>query len=89
MTEHLPFVGALLGGVIVHILKKAATQRQANANFSLKDYLLGHPYQTLSMFGAAAGAYFGLFSAESLTLSSAFLAGIAANSLSDAAPGNR
>ena len=57
--------------------------------FSLKNYLMGHPYQTISMFGAAFGIYFGLVTADSLTLSAAFLGGVAANSASDAAPGSR
>ncbi len=87
--EYLPTIAALFAGVIVHIFKKAATMKAGDPAFSLKDYLAGHPYQTVSMFGAAAGAYFGLISADSLTVSAAFLAGIAANSLSDAAPGNR
>jgi hypothetical protein len=89
MKEYLPTIAALFAGVVVHIFKKAATMKASDAAFSLKDYLMGHPYQTVSMFGAAAGAYLTLQATGSLTLSAAFLAGIAANSLSDAAPGSR
>ena len=84
-----PTIGALLGGVGVHIVKKAAQKRQEDITFSLKDYLVGHPYQTLSMLGASAGGYFALLSAGSLTLSAAFLAGVAANFMSDVASGQR
>lgn len=87
--EYLPTIGALLAGVIAHIFKKAATMRQTDKTFKLKEYITGHPYQTISMFGAAVGIYFGLIAADSLTLSSAFLAGVAANSAGDAAPGDR
>jgi len=89
MTEYIPTIIALIAGVALHIFKKAATRRQENRNFVLKDYLMDYPYQTISMFGAAGGAYLALVSAGSLTLSAAFLAGVAANSLSDAAPGSR
>jgi len=90
MKEHLPSLVALIAGVIFHIIKKAAQKRLDNANFSLKDYLVGHPYQTLSLFGAAAGAYLGLFQLDGgVSLGAAFMAGIAANSVSDIAPGQR
>ena len=88
--EHFYPILAMLAGVVVHIIKKAATQRAEDPKFSLKDYLIGHPYQTLSLFGAGAGAYFALSSVDGgITLGAAFVAGIAANSMSDAAPGHR
>jgi len=89
MKEYIPTLVALLAGVVVHIAKKAMTARQANENFSLKDYLLGHPYQTFLTFASAGGVYLGLLSGDALTLSSAFLGGVAANSLGDVASGNR
>jgi len=89
MKEYLPYIGAMLFGVVVHIAKKAMTLRQSDSTFSLKDYLLGYPYQTFLTFASAAGVFLGLVSGDALTLSSAFLGGVAANSLGDAAPGNR
>ena len=89
METYLPTVIALLAGVIVHIVKKAGQLYQANATFSLKDYLLGHPYQTFLTFASAGGLYLGLMSGDALTLSSAFLAGVAANSFGDVAKGSR
>lgn len=95
MKEYLPTIAALLVGVSVHIAKKAGQLYQAARKdpgapkFSLKNYLLGHPYQTFLTFAGAGGVYLGLMSGDALTLSSAFLAGIAANSLGDIAPGKR
>ncbi len=93
--EYLPTIAALLAGVIVHIAKKAGQLFQAAKldidlpAFSLKDYLLGHPYQTFLTFATAGGLYLGLVTGDALTLSSAFLAGVAANSLGDVAKGSR
>ena len=95
MIESLPFIAALLAGVIVHIAKKAGQLHQASLKdpskprFSLKAYLMGHPYQTFLTFASAGGIYLGLATGDALTLSSAFLAGVAANSLGDVAKGNR
>ncbi len=95
MKEYLPTIAALLVGVIVHIAKKAGQLFQAARAdptlkpFSLKDYLAGHPYQTFMTFASAGGIYLGLISGDALTLSSAFLAGVAANSLGDVAKGTR
>ena len=89
MNEYLPTMLALVAGVVVHVVKKAAERQQADISFSLKDYLLQYPYQTFSLFGGAIGAYLALLSADSLTLSSAFLAGVAVNSMSGIAKGNR
>jgi len=89
MTEHLYPLLALLAGVIVHIVKKAATKYQADKSFSLWAYLTGHPYQTFLTFASAGGVYLGLLSGDALTLSSAFLGGVAANSLGDVAKGDR
>ena len=82
---------ALLAGVVVHIAKKASTRKMENKAFSLKAYLLGNPYQTVTMLGGVVGAYFLLISgdASTITLSAAFTAGVAANSLSDMAKGSR
>lgn len=95
LIENYPTILALLGGVIVHIAKKAgqlfqAAQKDSSLpRFSLKDYFMGHPYQTFMSFASAAGLYFGLMQGDALTLSSAFLAGVAANSLGDIAKGDR
>lgn len=89
MSEHLYPILLLLLGVIVHIAKKAAQMFQTDKSFKLWDYLMGHPYQTFLTFTSAGGLYLGLASADAVTLSSAFLAGIAANSLGDVAPGSR
>ena len=89
MSEHLYPLLALLAGVIVHIVKKGAQQYQKDKTFSLWNYLVGHPYQTFLTFAAAGGVYLGLVSGDALTLSSAFLGGVAANSLGDIAPGDR
>ncbi len=95
MKEHLPFILALLSGVIVHIAKKAGQLYQASLKdpnaprFSLWDYLAGHPYQTFLTFASAGGVYLGLVTGDALTLSSAFLGGVAANSLGDVAKGDR
>ncbi len=89
MNEHLYPLLALLAGVIVHIVKKGAQKYQADKSFSLWNYLAGHPYQTFLTFAAAGGVYLGLVSGDALTLSSAFLGGVAANSLGDIAPGDR
>ena len=89
MMEYLATIIALLAGVMVHIAKKAGQQYQKDKSFSLKDYLLGHPYQTFLTFAAAGGVYLGLLSGDALTLSSAFLGGVASNSFGDIAPGKR
>ena len=95
MSAYLPTILALLAGVIVHIAKKAGQLYQASKSnidlpaFSLKNYLLGHPYQTFLTFASAGGLYLVLLSGDALTLSSAFLAGVAANSLGDVAKGSR
>lgn len=95
MKEYLPTIVALIAGIVVHIAKKAGQLFQAARNnigapaFSLKDYLLGHPYQTFLTFASGGGLYLGLLSGDALTLSSAFLAGVAANSLGDVAKGSR
>jgi len=89
MKEYLPYIGAMLFGVVVHIVKKAMTLKNTDPTFSLKEYLLGHPYQTFLTFASAAGVFLGLVSGDALTLSSAFLGGVAANSLGDVAKGDR
>ena len=89
MIEYLLTGGALFAGIIVHVMKKVIERRQQNVNFSLKDYLMQYPYQTVTCVMMGVGAYFGLISGDSLTMSSAFLAGIASNSLAGAAPGSR
>ena len=95
MKEYLPTIAALLVGVSVHIAKKAGQLYQAalkdpsSPKCSLKDYLLGHPYQTFLTFAGAGGVYLGVLSVDALTLSSAFLGGVAVNSLGDIAPGKR
>lgn len=89
MKEHLYPLLALLAGVIVHIVKKGAQKYQVDKTFSLWDYLVGHPYQTFLTFASAGGVYLGLLSGDALTLSSAFLGGVAANSLGDVAKGDR
>lgn len=84
-------IAALIAGVIVHIAKKASTRKMENKAFNLRNYLLGNPYQTVTMVGGIIGAYFLLVSnpVASITLSAAFTAGVAANSLSDMAKGSR
>jgi hypothetical protein len=89
MKQYLPFIAAMLFGVAVHIAKKAMTLKKTDPAFSLKGYLLDYPYQTFLTFASAAGVFLGLVSGDALTLSSAFLGGVAANSLGDAAPGER
>lgn len=89
MNAHLYPLIALLGGVVVHIIKKAAQMYQADKTFKLWDYLTAHPYQTFLTFASAGGMYLGLLGVDAVTLSSAFLAGVAANSLGDVAPGSR
>ncbi len=89
MKEHLYPLLALLAGVIVHIVKKGAQKYQVDKTFSLWDYLVGHPYQTFLTFASAGGVYLGLVTGDALTLSSAFLGGVAANSLGDVAKGDR
>ena len=79
----------MLAGVVVHIVKKGAQKYQADKTFSLWNYLVGHPYQTFLTFASAGGVYLGLVSGDALTLSAAFLGGVAANSLGDIAPGDR
>ena len=89
---------AMLAGVCTHILKKAMKENQlakldpAIPPFNLKEYLVGHPYQTVLTFVAGGGAYLTLWenSPEHVVmLSAAFLAGVAANSIGDIAPGDR
>ncbi len=87
--EYIPTIIALLAGVIVHIMKKAAQLHQQDKSFKLGEYLLGYPYQTFLTFAAAGGMYLGLLTGDALSLSSAFLAGVASNSLGDIAPGDR
>lgn len=89
--DHIPAVVALVFGVMVHIAKKAAKMRLTDEMFSLKDYLIGHPYQTFVAFGMTVGAYLQLvYGAEGpISLFGAFTAGVAANSLADLAPGDR
>jgi len=89
MKEYLPYIAAMLFGVVVHIAKKAMTLKSSDPTFSLKNYLVGHPYQTFLTFASAGGVFLGLVSGDALTLSSAFLGGVAANSLGDAAKGDR
>ena len=89
MSAHLYPLLALLGGVVVHIAKKAGQMYQEDKSFKLWDYLTSHPYQTFLTFASAGGIYLGLVSGDALTLSSAFLAGVAANSLGDVAKGSR
>jgi len=89
MKEYIPTIIALLAGVLVHIVKKGAQKYQVDKTFSLWNYLAGHPYQTFLTFASAGGVYLGLLSGDALTLSSAFLGGVAANSLGDVAKGDR
>lgn len=90
LTPFMPVL-AMMFGMMVHISKKAAEARLADATFKLKDYLLSHPYQTFTSFGLAVGAYFQLTADPTapVTLFAAFTAGVAVNSLADLAPGKR
>lgn len=94
--DHLIPIALMLLGVITHILKKAMTLNQAAAKdplvprFKLKEYLIGHPYQTALTFIAGGGAYLMLM--DGITApdwAGAFFAGVAANSLGDIAAGDR
>jgi len=93
--EHLWPLVALFAGVLTHILKKAMKLNQASKRdislpkFDLSDYLLGHPYQTVLTFIAGGGCYLALMESGPVSVSAAFLAGVAANSLGDIAPGDR
>ncbi len=89
MNAHLYPLLLLFAGVAVHIAKKAGQMYQADKSFKLWEYLSGHPYQTFLTFASAGGLYLGLVTADAVTLSSAFLAGVAANSLGDVAKGSR
>jgi hypothetical protein len=87
--EHLMPGVMLVVGIACHILKKVVERRQADISFQLKDYLIGYPYQTAVSVLMAVGGYVGLHAMGDLTMSSAFLAGVTANSLAGAAPGKR
>ena len=89
LTDHIFPVLALLLGYVVHILKKVIQQRQSNKAFSLKDYLLAWPYQSIVSLIMSVGGYFGLLATGELSAASAFLMGVTANSLAGAAPGER
>lgn len=89
MKEHLYPLLALLAGITIHIIKKGGQKYHADKTFSLWDYLVGHPYQTFLTFAAGGGMYLALVSGDAVTLSAAFLAGVASNSLGDIAPGDR
>lgn len=89
ITAHIGPVLAMLAGVVTHIVKKVIERRQKNADFSLREYLLAYPYQTYFVIMSGIGGYLVLMTAGSLTVSSAFLAGVAANSLGDIGPGSR
>ena len=82
---------ALALGVVAHIFKKGAKARMTDETFSIKAYLVGHPYQTVLMVIMSMGSYFQLISDPSapITLFAAFMAGVASNSLADMAPGGR
>jgi len=83
---------ALIAGIASHITKKAAKLRLQDETFRLGDYLMGHPFQTFSTLFAAGGAYLVLWenSPDNIVIASAaYLAGIAANSVGDLAPGQR
>lgn len=88
---HLPLVATMLFGTSIHVAKKAAKARLTDKTFSLKDYLLGHPYQSYAALGMTVGAYFELVSdPENMpALLAVFLAGVASNSLADLMPGER
>lgn len=87
---YLPSIAALVFGIMCHIAKKAMKLRQQDSAFDLSDYLAGHPYQTFLTVAAAIGCYFSLINGGvAPSLEAAFLAGVAANSLGDLAPGNR
>lgn len=94
--EHLIPIGLMLLGVVTHILKKAmklnhtARMDPAVPPFKLRDYLVGHPYQTALTVIAGGGAYLMLM--EGMLppdWAAAFFAGVAANSLGDIAAGDR
>lgn len=90
LVQHGWPVGAMLLGVVTHILKKAMKYRQQDVTFKLREYLLGHPYQTALTFIAGAGGYLTLLvGGDGVDLAAAFFAGVAANSLGDLAPGDR
>lgn len=82
-------MGAMLLGTTGHIAKKIAEQRQKDITITLRSYLLRYPFQTYSMIIINIGAYGLLFATGTMNLSSALLAGIASNSVSDLAPGER
>lgn len=88
-TLHVVSIAALIGGTAVHIVKKVVERRQQNKAFSLKEYLVAYPYQTFLSTMAGGFGYVTLWMAGTLDPASAFLAGVAANSLGDIAPGNR
>lgn len=95
MEGHLIPLLVMFAGIVTHILKKAMTlnmkAKSAGEKFNLKDYLMGHPYQTTLTFIAGGGAYLALMDSTTglVSLSAAFFAGVAANSLGDIAPGSR
>lgn len=87
--KHVPFLLALFGGVATHILKKVMELHQQDEKFHLRDYLLAYPYQTAVTLLMSLGGYLGLAATAELSLSSAFLMGVTANSFAGAAPGKR
>ena len=75
------YFGAMMMGVVAHMIKKLADLNKAGTLISPKDYFMKLPYQTtLSLFVAIAG-YFLMISTGEISYIAALLAGYTADSI--------
>lgn len=75
------YFGAMVMGVVAHMIKKLADLNKTGVLISPKDYFMKFPYQTiLSIFGGIAG-YFLMLSTGDMSYIAAILAGYTADSI--------
>ncbi len=80
--EYLWIILALIAGITGHIVKKVVVERETDASFNLKRFLVENPYKTfMTLFYAVGGALL-LVQLDQLSIYTALLTGFSANSLS-------
>jgi hypothetical protein len=82
LTELLPIVAGLFLGITAHIVKKVIELRQTDHSFSLKKYLTENPYKTFMVVFYGVGGAAGLYMDGTLSVYTAIVTGVAANSFS-------
>lgn len=84
IMDYLIVGAGCLSGIAGHVLKKVIQQRESDATFTLKQFLVLYPYKTAMTVFYAVGGTAGLYFSDTASFYTALVVGFAANSLSGA-----